>query len=69
MKRQCDLLGINRSSAYYQPAQKEIDETTLEIMNKIDQIHTDNPTFGYRKMTDVLRRDYVINRKRVQRLM
>ncbi len=45
------------------------DEATLELMNRIDKIHTDNPTYGYRKITDVLRKDFVINRKRVQRLM
>ena len=31
--------------------------------------HTDNPTYGYRKITDVLRRDMLINKKAVQRLM
>ncbi len=44
-------------------------EATVELMNRIDRIHTDNPTYGYRKITDVLRKDFVINRKRVQRLM
>ena len=49
--------------------EKGPDEATIELMNRIDRIHTDNPTFGYRKITDILRRDFVINRKRVQRLM
>ena len=46
-----------------------MDDHTVEVMNRIDQIHTDNPTYGYRKITDVLRRDTLINKKAVQRLM
>lgn len=46
-----------------------MEEETLEIMNQIDRIHTDNPTYGYRKITYKLREKYIINRKRVQRLM
>lgn len=38
-------------------------------MHKIDAIHTAHPTFGYRKITDILRRETLINRKRVRRLM
>lgn len=38
-------------------------------MHKIDAIHTAHPTFGYRKITDILRRETLFNRKRVRRLM
>ena len=46
-----------------------VDDSTIRVMNQIDQIHTDNPTYGYRKITDVLRRNTLINKKAVQRLM
>lgn len=46
-----------------------MDDHTVEVMNRIDQIHTDNPTYGYREITDVLRRDTLINKKAVQRMM
>lgn len=69
VKRQCYLLSINRSSTYRQPKVIKPDERIIEIMHKIDAIHTAHPTFGYRKITDVLRKDVVINRKRVRRLM
>lgn len=38
-------------------------------MHKIDEIHTTHPSFGYRKITDILRKEDLINHKRVQRLM
>jgi putative transposase len=38
-------------------------------MHKIDAIHTAHPTFGYRKITDILCKYALINHKRVHRLM
>ena len=69
VKRQCDLLSVNRSSTYRKPKVVLPDERTIEIMHKIDAIHTAFPTYGYRKITDVLRKEFLINRKRVYRLM
>ena len=60
----CKLLCVKRSSAYYEPKVRTVDDHTVEVMNRIDQIHTDNPTYGYRKITDVLRRD-TLDRKSV----
>lgn len=68
MRRRCELLGINRSSLYYQAA--KLDEETLTLMNLIDEQYTRTPFYGSRRMTAHLRRQkYLINRKRVQRLM
>lgn len=69
MKRQCELLSVNRSSKYRKPKVTVPDDDTIAVMNKIDAIHTAHPTFGYRKITDILCRDALINHKRVQRLM
>jgi putative transposase len=71
-KRQAELLNINRSSIYRRiPEQKTISDADLFVMRRIDEIHTDEPTWGYRTITTILRRDYglVINRKRVRRIM
>lgn len=40
-------------------------------MRWIDELHTKYPTWGYRRLTTVIRRDtgIIVNRKRVQRLM
>lgn len=39
-------------------------------MNKIDEIYTNHPYYGYRRIREELRRrGYCVNRKRIQRLM
>lgn len=66
--RQCNLLGISRSSAYYRRAQ--VDECALSLMALIDRQYLETPFYGSRRMTAWLRtQDYPVNRKRVQRLM
>lgn len=68
IERQCQLLGLSRSSYYYQ-ARAE-DAYNLLLMRLIDQQYTKRPFFGLRRMTDWLRRQgYRVNHKRVQRLM
>jgi putative transposase len=68
VRRQCELLGLNRSTLYYQPAAET--EENLELMRLIDRQYTDRPFFGSRRMTAWLQeRGYLVNRKRVQRLM
>lgn len=71
VKRQAELLEINRSSAYKKPPVRRISDEELSIMRLIDKIHTDEPTWGYRTITTVLRRnpDLIINKKRVRRIM
>jgi len=67
ISRQAQLLGIARSSVYYEPV---VDASSLELMRLIDEEYTKAPFYGSRKITAVLRRKgYEVNRKRVQRLM
>ena len=47
--RQCDLLLINRSTYYYKT--KGITQRDLEIMKTIDEIYTEHPYFGARRMS------------------
>jgi len=68
IRRQCELLGLNRSSLYYEPAQES--EYNMELMRLIDAQYTKMPFYGYRRMTAYLRRQgHAVNPKRVQRLM
>lgn len=60
---QCELLGLARSSWYYEP-QGETPEN-LELMRQIDEEYTRHPFFGSRKFAEM----FGVNRKRVQRLM
>ena len=68
IKRQCELLGLNRTSFYYQK-QAEKEEDAL-LMRLIDEQYTETPFYGYRKMTVYLQQlGYRVNHKRVRRLM
>jgi putative transposase len=65
---QCDLLDISRSGYYYKPATES--PYNLDLMRLIDEIYTKFPYYGYRRITQALRReDYNVNHKRIQRLM
>lgn len=66
--RQAELLGISRTSVYYQP--KPVDTFTLSVMHKIDEVFTESPFYGVRKITAQLKRDgLAVNHKRIHRLM
>lgn len=68
IRRQCDLLGLNRSSFYSQPVGET--ELNLTLMRLIDVQYTQTPFYGWPKMTVYLQQlGYPINHKRVQRLM
>jgi len=69
VRRQCVLLGLPRSTLYYQPAVESAENLTL--MRLIDEQYTAQPSYGSRRMTIWLRREHghEVNRKRVQRLM
>ena len=66
--QQCELLGLSRSSYYYEPA-KETAEN-LALMALIDREYTVHPFYGSRRMVTWLQgQGHEVNRKRVQRLM
>lgn len=66
--RQCDLVGLPRST-YYSHTQGESAEN-LTLMRLLDQQYTDTPYYGVRRMTAWLRsQGYAVNHKRVARLM
>ncbi len=69
IRRQCNLIGLNRSTFYWQPAGES--PLNLALMQLIDQEYTRAPFYGYRKMTIRLNQEYghAVNRKRVARLM
>ena len=69
IRRQCELIGLNRSTYYWQPALET--ELNMILMDLIDKEYTRAPFYGYRKMTNRLveKHGYKINHKRVARLM
>lgn len=68
IQRQAALLGISKSSVYYQPV--PVDSFTLSLMHRIDEIYTKRPFYGVRRITEQLRREQIlVNHKRVHGLM
>jgi putative transposase len=68
MRRQCELLGVNRSGLYYEPF-CESDEN-LALMRLLDEQYTRTPFYGSRKMVEWLgTQGFNVNRKRISRLM
>ena len=62
------LLGVNRTSIYYLGV--PISEEELECKAIIDRLHTDNPTWGARQMSDQLKlRGHNVGRKKARRYM
>jgi len=65
--QQCAILGIRRSSYYYQP--KEVSEDPdLAVLEAILEVLKEKPFYGYRRMAREL--DYLsVTRKHVRRIM
>jgi putative transposase len=68
MRRQCELLGVNRSGLYYEPSGES--DQNLALMRLLDEQYTRTPFYGSRKMVAWLgAQGFNVNRKRVLRLM
>jgi putative transposase len=66
--RQAELLGLSRSSLYYEP--RPVPAGELAIMRRIDELHLDYPFAGSRMLRDLLRGEGVmIGRELVATLM
>jgi putative transposase len=63
VRRQCELLGLNRSRWYYRPLGESAEN--LQWMRRIDEQYLKTPFYGSRKMAEVLG----LGRTRAQRLM
>lgn len=55
VREQCRLLGVNRSSLYYQPVEgRGLNEERLGLLNLVDETYTEHPFMGTRMMADYL---------------
>lgn len=65
--RQCELLGISRPGYYYRP--QPMNTEMLELINVVDQVYTDYPFFGTRRMSVCLQeKGYNAGRKLIRRI-
>jgi putative transposase len=63
VQRQCELLGLPRSTYYYRPQPESAEN--LRLLRRLDELYLQRPFFGSRRMAVTLK----VNRKRMQRLM
>jgi putative transposase len=68
ISRQCELLGLARSSFYYEPQPETLEN--LLLMRMMDEQFLLTPFYGVRRMTAWLAtQGHQVNPKRVRRLM
>lgn len=68
IRRQCELLGLSRSSFYHRKATESV--LNLELMRLLDEAYTRRPFMGRPRLTHYLKSlGYPVNEKRVARLM
>jgi putative transposase len=67
-RRQCELMGVARSTAAYEPALESAED--LRVKRILDELYLIDPTVGSKRLPTLLERDYglLVNRKRVVRL-
>ena len=62
----CQVMGLPRSSYYYQPVQRD----EGDLRKAVEELAGQWPTYGYRRITKELQRaEWNVNHKRVARLM
>ncbi len=67
MRDICGILGVNRSSFYYQP---KADPSQEDLRAEIEKLAGANPRYGYRRIRQLLlRQGYTVGTRRVARLM
>lgn len=65
--RQCELLDLNRSSYYYR-ARNTLDDKEYRVLNRIDEIFTEHPYYGTRRMSHVLKSERLnVSRKMIRK--
>jgi putative transposase len=66
IQKLCEVLGMPRSSAYYEPRPGE----DRPLLDALIEVAGQWPTYGYRRLTKQLQREgHDVNAKRVRRLM
>ena len=67
--KQCELLSLSRGRFYYRPV--ELPERDLQLMEKLDELFTENPTRGARRLSQALKKrlELVAGLDKVKRLL
>ena len=70
LNKQCQLLQVSKSSLYYTPVKPFSTAQDISVLDAINNIYSDFPSYGYRRMTKQLQRDgYNVGKKFVKKAM
>jgi len=70
LNNQCRLLHVNKSSLYYKPTKPFSTSRDIGILDAINNIYSDFPSYGYRRIYKQLQRDgYNVGKKFVKKAM
>jgi len=70
LNKQCELLKVNKSSLYYQAKKPFSTSEEINLLDSINNIYLDFPSYGYRRITKQLQRDgYSVGKKLVAKAM
>ena len=68
LSQQCELLSLNRTSLYYK--NQSVPAKKLEILKTIDEIYTEDPAYGARRIrNELIKKGYSISRPTVAKYM
>jgi len=70
INKQCKLLNISKSSLYYQPIKPFSTSKEIKLLDAINNIYSDFPYYGYRRITKQLQIDgYNVGKKLIKKAM
>ena len=70
LNKQCKLLNINKSSLYYTPIKPFRTGNDIKLLDAINTIYSDFPSYGYRRITKQLQLDgHNVGKKIVKKAM
>ncbi len=70
LNKQCKLLQINKSSLYYESKKPFSTDSKIKLLDAINNIYSDFPFYGYRRITKQLQKDgYNVGKKIVKKAM
>jgi putative transposase len=64
VRRRCEMVGLNRSTLYHEPAPETAEN--MKLMRLIDEQYTRCPFYGSRRITkSLVAQGHEVNRKRM----
>ena len=70
INKQCKILHIAKSTLYYEPIKKFSKEEDIRFLNALNDMHTEFPFYGTRRLSDALAREnFTVGRKALKTAM